>query len=257
LRPAIAAGLLALLPIPARAQALDGPDNFGTQDQAITIIGFEEFFPTSSGAAYASDNNDGSRWVTGGAVAGLVAPINMLPNGSLLEQAVFYVSDDAPNDNVRALLCRNWVDSASGDNPGQDCPIILTTSGMPGDTYLEDFPDLPILYRQDVDGDGTTEVVHYRLAVETPPSNGLTRLRMARLRWRRQVPLRLSPLSTTCRRTIRPSSSSKRSSPRGPPSAAAAALLPRRSSDPPPDGGLPVQGAGPPLAVGRAMSVQT
>jgi hypothetical protein len=187
LRPAIAAGLLALLPIPARAQALDGPDNFGTQDQAITVIGYEEFFPISSFVGYASDANAGSRWVTGGDVAGLHAPISMLPNGSLLGQIVFYVSDGAPNDDVRALLCRNWVDSASGDNPGRDCPIILTTSGMPGDTYLEEFPDLPILYRQDVDGDGTTEVVHYTLVVETPPSNGLTRLRMARLRWRRQV----------------------------------------------------------------------
>jgi hypothetical protein len=48
-------------------------------------------------------------------------------------------------------------------------------------------PPLPILYRQDVDGDGFTDVVNYYLRVWTQGGIGTVTIRMARLLWKRQV----------------------------------------------------------------------
>jgi hypothetical protein len=166
---------------PAGAQAPDGPDVFGTQDEGITVIGYQDFLPTTSSVGYGSNEIIGTRWING--VRGLWAPIT-LPNGSLLTQLVAYIHDVSGADNVVVWLCRDWIHSASGASPGSDC-LRLQSAGSPGDTYLQVFPNLPILYRQDVDGDGVYDVVSYHVEVFTGSSD--TAIRMVRLRWKRQV----------------------------------------------------------------------
>ena len=99
----------------------------------------------------------------------------------------FYVRDASELDDVHVFLCEHWVDSATGGSPFRRFPVVMSTSGTPGDTYVEAFPDLTIVYRQDIDEDGVSEAVHYRVSVRTPPYDGLTGIRMVRLRWRRQV----------------------------------------------------------------------
>src|SRR5262245_30380262 len=135
----------------SRAQPAAAPDNFGLQDQAITVVGYTNFFPEHDVFGYSTEN--GARWADGG--AGLEASLDMLPNGALVTQITAYGFDENPAVDLGVSLCRHWVDSATGANPGNDCPIHMSTDGTPGDTYLQDNTDVPILYRQDIDGDGT------------------------------------------------------------------------------------------------------
>jgi hypothetical protein len=182
-----AATLVLAITLPALAgQSPDGPDNFGTQDEAITVIGFAEFFPSED--AYSYSGSAGSRWLGAGPGAGgfLYAPLNMLPNGSRLTQVSAYLFDNEINGTEPGVnLCRGWVDSATGADPGFDCPVSIHTSGAPGDTVIFENIAVPILYRQDIDGDGTIEVVNYWINAVTWPAT--TGIRMVRLRWRRQV----------------------------------------------------------------------
>ena len=61
------------------------------------------------------------------------------------------------------------------------------SSGAPGESQINDVTSLPIRYRYDIDGDGTSEVVNYFLRVYTGAFNGDVRIRGARLTWRRNV----------------------------------------------------------------------
>ena len=166
---------------PAQARVPDGPDDFGTQDEAITVIGYQDFLPPGSLIEWGSNEGTGTRWIND--VWGLWAPIN-LPNGSLLTQLVAYYHDASEADDLALWLCWDWVHSASGGSPGHDC-LRYQTAGAPGDTYMQIFPNLPILYRQDVDGDGVVDVVSYHVKAFT--GSGNTAIRMVRLRWKRQV----------------------------------------------------------------------
>ncbi|MEX0879454.1 MAG: S-layer homology domain-containing protein [Thermoanaerobaculia bacterium] len=176
---------LALLSIPVRAQETAGPFDFGTQDEAVTVIGWANFFPAVN-TGYDTDVLLGIRFET---QLSLFAPADVLPNGAVLEQIVFYFNDssNAAAGDFSAKLCRTWVDSGTGANPGRDCPVSVSSNGSPGDSYLEALPHLTILYRQDIDGDGVSEIVSHFLQVGTPPHDGSTSIRMVRLRWRRQV----------------------------------------------------------------------
>ena len=44
-------------PFVASGQTVNQPTDFGTEDEGIVVVGWEKFFPLSSG--YASDLNDG------------------------------------------------------------------------------------------------------------------------------------------------------------------------------------------------------
>ena len=160
------------------------PFDFGIEDESITIVGSEEFFPRSSAGGYSEASF--SRWHTS-ALDGLLAPLNMLPNGSVLTRIVFYFHDEDAANDFEGGLCRFAIDPATGQARFFDCPVDMVSSGAPGDSSFEAFPNLPILYRQDIDADGATDLVRYRLLAITPPYTGGTRIRMAVVFWKRQV----------------------------------------------------------------------
>lgn len=106
-----------------------GPDTFGTEDQGITIIGYQEFFPDySASGAYSGLGERNSE------LHSLQAGINMIPNGAILRQVVFYVRDDDDAANLEASICRTYLDS--GDGSGDAFITCLSaaaqTSGSPG-----------------------------------------------------------------------------------------------------------------------------
>jgi hypothetical protein len=181
-RRIFALSLIALGLCLGRARAQAGPDVFGIQDEGITIVGYQEFFPIYSSCGYSAGDE---RWCDGQMKAG----INMIPNGALVTQVVFYVRDDDSLMNFIGWLCWSSVHSSSGQALLADCQTGVATSGQPGETVVfQNFdPPLPILYRQDVDGDGFTDVVNYYLRVWTQGGIGTVTIRMARLLWKRQV----------------------------------------------------------------------
>jgi hypothetical protein len=166
---------------PARSQ--QAPDVFGTTDEGITIVGWQDFSPTNSGLGYTGTE---SERVTNG---NLYAGLNTLPNGALLTQAAYYVRDDDASEGIQAGLCWSFVHSATGHSADIDCEPALVSDGQPGETVLvRDYdPPLPIFYRQDVDGDGNTDAVNYMLSFGPTYVDANVALRMVRLRWRRQV----------------------------------------------------------------------
>lgn len=174
---------------PGRAQELADPPepkDFGVQDEGISVVGFEEFSPEFSSIGYADDTNTGGRWTTSGGLL-MTAPMNMIPHGAVLTEVRFYLRDSNANDNFNGAVCRYWADANSGGTPNVGCPVFLQSAGTPGDSVLTATPDLPILYQEDRDGDGDSDVVHYTLQVETPGFDGSTRIRQVRLRWRRRI----------------------------------------------------------------------
>lgn len=180
-RPALLACWMAALTSVSAAQDR-GPDTFGTQDPGITMIGYQEFFPDYSQGGY---TGLGERTSTS-SLYRLQAGINMIPNGAILKQVVFYVRDNDAEEDLEAGFCRTYVDSGTGSGN----PIITylggtaQTNGSPGATYVLLTPDVPIVYRTDLIGDDAPEVANYFLRVHTP---GNTAIRMARLLWERQV----------------------------------------------------------------------
>lgn len=165
-RAAIAAGLLLLLATGVRGQALDGPDTFGTQDEAITVLARSDFQPCSTSSA------------------ALCASINSLPNGALLTQVAFYVFDNNAAADFNGYLDRLSVPSAEGGPSLSETLLQLSTDGSPGATVVHQFVSQPVLYREDVDGDGAPDVVSYGLRYY---ENDSVWLYLARLRWQRRV----------------------------------------------------------------------
>jgi hypothetical protein len=176
--------LAALFPCLARAQVAHNPESFGTQDEGITVVGFDRFLPQGSSDEY--DSSLEGRWTTAGRVM-LRAPVTGIPDGATLTQVVFYFRDVSDVHPFWGLLERQWVDSGTGSDLGSDAPIQLASSGSPGDSWLSDQPNLQVRYRFDVDGDGTPEVVSYSLLAYTFGYDGDVQIREARLRWRRNV----------------------------------------------------------------------
>jgi S-layer homology domain len=183
-RHATLCGIFALLFLAVSARSQSNPDVFGTTDEGITVVGWQDFFPATSDVGY-TGGNEFERTTNGNLYAGL----NMLPNGVLLTQASYYVRDDDPSENIIAYLCWSFVHSASGQALDSTCETALSTNGQPGETVLvrNYDPPLPILYGQDVDGDGNTDVVNYFLSFGPTYVDANVRLRMVRLRWKRQV----------------------------------------------------------------------
>lgn len=161
------------------------PKDFGIQDEGITVVNFTAFLPWYSSTGYGSDALE--RWTTTALGAYLFAPVTGIPDGATLTQVTFYFRDDSATDELEVALYRNWVDSATGQNAAFDVPVTLTSSGSPGEAQLNEFTNLPIRYRFDVDGDGTQEVVSYYLVSTTNAGDPTVAIRGARLRWRRNV----------------------------------------------------------------------
>jgi hypothetical protein len=113
-RRIFALSLIALGLCLGRARAQAGPDVFGIQDEGITIVGYQEFFPIYSSCGYSAGDE---RWCDGQMKAG----INMIPNGALVTQVVFYVRDDDSLMNFIGWLCWSSVHSSSGQALLADC----------------------------------------------------------------------------------------------------------------------------------------
>lgn len=182
-------------------EAALGPRSFGVNDAQVVTIPFSRFqgWTGISGAtlfhSVASTSGGGHRYVLSGTRI-LVAEIDagLVPNGAELESLAFYVRDeDAGVDrDFEGRLCRSWVDLSSGANPGSDCPAIVQTTGAPGDTVITAFPDVPIRYDEDVDGDLVDESVSYYLLASFGVGDQSVfgpslRLRHVRLLFRRRV----------------------------------------------------------------------
>ncbi len=164
-RTAAGFGFIALIGSGLNAQ-VPAPQSFGTDEEGISIIGFQDFFPEESSHGYL-DSGVGERRSD---AQDLIAGINMIPNGALLVQVVFYVrdSDGDVSDDIEGRLCRTFLDSGTGAGL---LPVCLgnpaSTSGAPGETTLVLAPDRQIVYRQDITADGNPDVVNYYLKVTT------------------------------------------------------------------------------------------
>ena len=157
---------------------------------------FDRFEPLGSTVDYASNccqqGLAGERWISEATGGVLLASIDagLVPNGAELEDVTFYVLDStsAQFADFGGRLCRSWVDVDGGDLDG-DCPLLVTTTGAPGQTAIGDDPDLQIRYQFDVDEEGEEEVVSHFLWAFFPDEAvpGEIRLRSVRLLFRRQI----------------------------------------------------------------------
>jgi hypothetical protein len=155
------------------------PELFGTEGGAVTVIGYDDFFPRNSTDGWTGVGN--SRSSPGALVAGL----NMIPNGAILEAVIVYVYDADPVEDVEVAICSSSWTIINGEGGIADCGLAVgSTSGMDSATVIVLDDDIPIQYQEQVDFIGPT-VKHFYLQVEAP--GPLTRLHMARLIWRRQV----------------------------------------------------------------------
>ena len=171
--------LASFLSVPALAAGQAAVDDFGTQDEGITIVGWQDFFPFASGLSYG-----GSAERYGGST--MYAGLNTLPNGALVTQVAFYVRDDDLDFNFQGALCYSVVDSSDGQGNGSGCEPAIGTVGQPGETIVFDNydPPVPIFYRR-VNGDGSADVVNHFLQAQLQTPD--LAIRMVRIRWKRQV----------------------------------------------------------------------
>ncbi len=155
------------------------PELFGTEGGAVTVIGFDDFFPRNSADGWSSTGNNRS------SPGPLVTGLNMIPNGAILEAVIVYVYDADPVEDVEARICSSSWTIINGEGGIADCGLAVgSTSGTESSTVIVLDDDIPIGYQEQVEFIGPT-VKHYYLQVEAP--GPLTRLHMARLVWRRQV----------------------------------------------------------------------
>lgn len=172
-----------------------GPESGFGPDQQVVNIPFSSFHPSQGGTYTGSCcTTDGTRWPNGGGnffVATLDA--GLVPNGADLQQVAFYFQDTTAGIdlNFGGYVCRSWVHS-DGSGPESDCPVYITSFASPGDTVLTADPNFQVLYRGDIDSDGTSDVVSYTVWGEfgingASVYDGSVRLRQARLLFQRQV----------------------------------------------------------------------
>ena len=161
-------------------------------DQHIVDIPFTQFFPNQEGTY--STGMAGYRYPKAGHHI-LVATIDagLVPNGAVLQQVAFYIADDtgAVEADFKGYVRRYWVHS-NGSDPEYTTPVEVSSFGAPGDTVLVADLNLPVLYRGDIDGDGTADVVSYTVMGEfgtlgQPVYGGSIKLRQVRLLFARQV----------------------------------------------------------------------
>jgi hypothetical protein len=162
--------------------------DFGTSNTGITTLSWQAFLPRESATTFDGAVGQG-RWVTGGASSYLYANLDRgaLPNGVHISQIVFYINDSDGTSDVQGRLCWEKADSGNGADQGVSCPFSVTSTGTPGESAIFDNPDLQILYRQDIDTDGTVEVVSYHLSVNLPAQSSANLIHSVRILWQRRV----------------------------------------------------------------------
>jgi hypothetical protein len=187
-----------LLAAGAAALAADeAPKTFGTQDLQVVTLSPWAFQPWNDGTSYfnACCVGESYRHPTAG-IPYFSAPIDagLVPNGAVIEQIDFYVSDSnaAAEADMHASLCSTWV-HLDGTGVNGNCPFQTATSGTPGNSTLTLTPSVTIRYNQDVDPpDGIDDAVFYMLLVSfgdgaNPVYTNNLRLRGARILYRRQI----------------------------------------------------------------------
>jgi hypothetical protein len=164
------------------------PQEFGTTDEGITIISFTDFVPASSDTTYNSDfATGGTRWPTAGSAPILMAPVRGIPNGATVTEVQFHFVDDSAPGDITVGFGEFHSDASGGANPGSSTYVLLSSTGMPGDTEVHMGTSVPIRYQQDVDTDGTIETVDYVAYALTSVFNGDVAIRSVRFLWRRNV----------------------------------------------------------------------
>jgi hypothetical protein len=155
---------------------------FGVGDESVTTYGYAAFQPSDSSASFFSNETDGLRAAT----SPLIAPLAGIPNGAIITQVAFYYQDVSGPAEFHGELCRSWIHSSAGDTSGHDCPVSVVSAGTPGNSVLAESPvGLELHDQVDIDNDGILDSVQYYLKATT--SNFATGLRMAQVRWKRQV----------------------------------------------------------------------
>ena len=174
--------LLALaLTAPVRAEAPRLPEDFGTEDESIFIASAASFI-ANAGSIGASGE---LRWNAGGGQ--LRYPIEFLPNGARITRITYYFHDTDPVENLNLIFCRRWFDADSGAPGDSHCYSSGETGGVDGDSYIVDDREWDILYRHDVDENGSTDIEYYHFLIETPAHTVATSLRAVEVRWRRRI----------------------------------------------------------------------
>lgn len=164
----------------AGAQVPSAPENFGSQDEAVTVLGPASFVPNRGSA----DTHLDLKWNTDG--ESLVAPLNTLPNGSVITRITYYFRDTDPATNLELAFCRTVIDAASGAPGFTLCYPETYPSGDSGDTYVVEPTSFLIQYRRE-DLDGDVELLDYFISVGTPAGNETTAIRAVEVRWKRRV----------------------------------------------------------------------
>jgi len=157
------------------------PQEFGTEDESILIASSASFIANGGSIGAFGD----LRWNTGGGQ--LKYPIESLPNGAQITRITYYFHDTDPVQDLNLIFCRRWFDVDSGASWDTHCYSSGHTGGVDGDSYLVDDRVWDILYRHDVDGNGSTDIEYYFLLIETPAYTVATSLRAVEIRWLRRV----------------------------------------------------------------------
>lgn len=131
----LAAGLVATLPSPSRADGQFGPN---VQKLHIPFSAFHSRFPSAFTPAY-NCCNDGYVWPFAGTpgLAALVAPIDasQLPSGAHITQMRAFIRDGTAvlDEDIMIALCRTGVGELAGNFPEGDCPVVLFSDGSHND----------------------------------------------------------------------------------------------------------------------------
>ncbi len=154
---------------------------FGTEDASIAIVSSASFIANGGSIGALGD----LRWNTGGGQ--LRFPIEFLPNGARITRITYDFHDTDPAENVRVLFCRSWFDADNGAAGDARCSLGGESIGIDGDSYLVDSSERDILYRRDVDGNGSTDIEYYYFVIETPSFTVETSIRAVEVLWQRRV----------------------------------------------------------------------
>jgi S-layer homology domain len=157
------------------------PEEFGTADESVTILSCRSFQSEDGGVGTGQD----LRWSTDG--GWLSAPLDFLPNGIRITRITYYFTDIDPNANLEFMFCMSRFDADSGAQLANACVIEGNTAGVDGDSYIVVATNRDILYRRDLDGNGTTDIETYDLRAHTPSASFHTAIRAVEVRWKRRV----------------------------------------------------------------------
>ncbi len=169
----------------ARAEAqTPAPQDYGTEDESITVLGPADFVAEDGTASTSYPPSTSRRWSDAG--GWLIAPLNMLPNGCRVTRITYYFRDADPDENLTLCFSEIRLNPSNGASGGTVCIITTYPQGAPGDSRAANVNSYDIRYR-DVEEDGDSVLHYYYIRVRTPAGDDTTAIRAIEVRWRRQV----------------------------------------------------------------------